>query len=126
MAQEGLLAHIHIIMVSSGRGIKARVGRRRHLPQIRHGNIGRQQAIEFIGHPIWVCDGRFHIKVGHHAGSMNARIGATSTCRVNLCAQKGGQCAIQLLLHRRCIWLHLPTMIGSAVIGEAEKIAGHG
>ena len=52
MAQEGLLAHIHIIMVSSGRGIKARVGRRRHLPQIRHGNIGRQQAIEFIDHPL--------------------------------------------------------------------------
>lgn len=81
------------------------------------GDVGRQEAVEFVGEKGCV-EGRLVVEMSDHQAGMDACIGASGSCNLDcLTAQEGGECFHQALLYADVSRLYLPAVVTGAVVG---------
>ena len=115
LAVEGHLGGGDVVAVRACRGVEAGMGIRFHGTKAVHGDVGRQQAVQFVGDEGGV-KGRVAVEVSHHEAGMDAGIGATGTHYLHLAAQQGGKGTHEALLHTGTVGLNLPAVIGGAIV----------
>ena len=89
-----------------------------------YGDVGRQQAVQFVGQQHGV-HGSIGIEMRHHQRGMHPGIGTPRPHHVHLATQQGGEGAHQALLHTQTVGLYLPAVIGCAVVGKVDEISLH-
>ena len=113
--QERLLAGVDIVAIHTAGGGKAGVHAVGDGHDALHGDVSGQQPVEFVGKLPGV-DGGIGVEMGHHHPGMDAGIGPAGTSHRRRAAQKCGERAFQLFLHRDAVGLYLPAMKTGAVI----------
>ena len=84
----------------------------RHGRHAAHGNVARQQEIEFVDRLRRIGDGAFAIEVRHVVGRIDPRVGTPGARQSNRFAQQGSERPFERLLHRRLVGLPLPAAVG--------------
>lgn len=116
MSLKGLFAQMDMIMIGAAGGREACVQIVGNVPHTLHGDVARQQAIQFI-HKLRAVNGSVGIEMCHHHGGMYARICAAGTRYGRVPAQQRAQGFLQGFLHGRGTGLHLPSVVSRAVVG---------
>ena len=115
----------HVVAVEARRGVKPGMGIGTHRPQAVDGDVGRQQAVQLVGHEGGVQRPRA-VEVGHHEAGMYTGIGPAGSHHVDGLAEQGGEGAHQAFLHTHAVGLHLPAVVGRAVVGQVDEVSLYG
>ena len=126
MPRKGILARLDEVAVLPFAGVEAGVCILRHGRHAAHGNVARQQEIEFVDRLRRIVDGPFAVEVRHVIGRIDPRVGTPGARQSNRFAQQGSERPFERLLHRRLVGLPLPAAVGGPVVPEFEKIAHTG
>ena len=97
----------------------------RHFENPVNNNIGRQEPIklnqEVFG--INLISIRFYIKMGKKTSGMNPRVRTAAPHQTDSLTHLQTETFFELRLHRVCIFLSLPTVIGQAVVRQMYEIS---
>ena len=119
-----ILGRRNVILVHARGGIKAGMRFGLHRPQAIHRDIRRQQAVQLVGHENFV-QRTVGIKMGHHERSMYPRIRTPGPHYADLAAQQRRQRPFEALLYAHSVGLHLPAVVGRAVVSQINEISLH-
>ena len=94
-----------IIVVGASSGVKSRVRIVMHLADVVDRNISTYKGVERTHQILWVCQWLLNVKMGNHASSIDAGVGATGSGNFYRVAQYDSQRVFNCALHTDCIWL---------------------
>ena len=117
-----ILARLDKVAVLPFAGVIAGVGILSNGRHAAHGNVARQQEIEFVDQLHRIVDNLSAVEVRHVIGRINPRIGTPGARQGDGFAQQGSKRPFERLLHGGHVGLTLPTEIGSSVVPEFEEI----
>ena len=125
MAQEWCLVRMYIIMVRARDGRETGMAVGRYAYYAVDGNVARQHAVELIGQLLAVGYRLLGIEMCHHHVGMDTCVGASGTYHAHVAAHQKQQGALHFVLHRIAAGLHLPSVVGRAVVAEVYKVTLH-
>ena len=96
-----------------------------HFSKFVNGNVRWKDSVEPIG-SLFRVQFLFRVKVCSHFFCVHPRVCSSGSGDGNGLSEQETECFIDFLLHTDGVGLHLPAVIGCAVIGKEEEIAMHG
>ena len=85
-----------------------------------YGNVRRKQFVQLV--PELRTVHLTKVKVCHHHAGMHTRIGTSCPHHFDGLSQHGRKGMLQRLLHADTMRLHLPAMVGCAIVGKRNEI----
>lgn len=123
LVEKGALEGVDEVLVGAARGVKSRMGITGHGKYLVDGNALAQYAVQAVHEPACVGNGRLGVEVRNHHGSVHARVGAPGSSDAYGRVQHHGHGLLNGLLHAHVVGLHLPAVVGAAVVGQSYEIA---
>lgn len=123
MTAEGIFPQMYVIVIGAERGAETGVHVSRDGPDVGHGDVTRQQTVEFVYELLHIDIFTFDLEMGHHHRGVHAGIGPACPHNFYRLAEQGGKGALQFFLHGIAVGLYLPTVIGGAIKSEGDEVS---